>query len=612
MQHEPVIGLQQPPKSGYSEEYFHSLIHAMQYKLEELIEQKDARAVFQLTYLTFSKHVYENLIQHNFTHHAWATDMCCRFVEIYMLQFRRWEEKDPKQCATWRDAFNRIENGKTNVLQSMFLGMNAHINYDLAFCTLGACAAHSDVDTKSHFNGFSLTGTTMQMRYRDYLQINHVGWRSITHIQDEVLNRFNPVLGVFNRLGTKISKPLSIRVLMASRDQAWRRTALLLHAGSTEEVLAIEHLIDNAAIRWAQAILTISTNPILAGRAILRWKSGIDITEQKHFSVLMNALLHDSNTTHLLMAEMAFAGAGSIAVLEKLISQNLLRQADRWMAQICENGTQVQFESMIEYLSSNLETHSDRIIRLHINTKTPRHRRKMLIRSKKQALEYRKKMLESWLEAAVIIKEIQLADALREELRSINFQYKRMKEQSGFPNPFLKAMSEDSNPWISYLAQGIIEKLGGTAQEEPLVESVLFLKDCSLFTAVQTEYLYQLSKHLQLKKFVKGEHIIRKGDIPTGIWFIKSGSANVISQHQQPIANVQQFDVIGEISCFSSIPATAHVVACEDSSAYFILADDLMSALRDVPEIAINVMQILSKRLNDTTQLLIKSTETSE
>jgi hypothetical protein len=221
-------------------------------------------------------------------------------------------------------------------------------------------------------------------------------------------------------------------------------------------------------------------------------------------------------------------------------------------------------------------------------------------------------MLESWLEVATRLKEKHLTDALREELSSIHFHYKRMKEHSGFQNPFLKAMSEDSNPWISYLAKGIIEKLGGTVQEEPLVESVLFLKDCSLFSAVRTEYLYELSKHLTLRKYAKGESIISVGEVPTGIWFIKSGSAAVKGQNQQSIADLKQFDVIGEISCFSSLPATAQVIAGEDCSAYFILADDFMAALRDVPEIAINVLHILSKRLSDTTQLLIKSTATSE
>ena len=605
-----VIGLQSPPHGGYSEAYFATLIARMEKQLEDMTHRKDPRAVFQLTYLTFSKHVYENLLGGSFTNQHWATDMCCRFVEIYLLQMQLWEEKSPEQCRTWREALELMEKGKLNVLQCMFLGMNAHINYDLAFCTLGACLANGDALLQSnHSSSDTQSMRNLEDRYRDYLQINHVGWRSITHIQDEVLDRFHPVLGIFNRWGTKISKPLSLRVLMASRDQAWRRTVLLMHAQSEEEAEALAQLIDHSALRWSHAIQTISVNPLFAHRAIRKWQSGSDVSRETFFRVLLDMLKRDNRTSHLLMAELAFAGAGSVVILEQLLSLRELEKARQWSTHICEYGTSSQFESLVNYLKLHASACTSIILNIRVNSRTPKQRIKPLLRLKKSVLDKRLSALLQYAQHNEINNFGILLHATLSEVHHIKQQIRMYTSHDAIPQPILKAMSEDTNPWLSYLAKGVLSHLGGGVTEDPIVEAVLFLKDSPIFSSIQTEYLYALCKHVEIHHHVKGEFIIRQGEASRGIWIITSGSVHISGENQKVISLLGPYDVVGELSCIGGIPTTANAIAEEPTSAYFIHTDDFMSALRDAPEIALNLMKTMVKRLSQTSHTLMTKSD---
>ena len=69
--------------------------------------------------------------------------------------------------------------------------------------------------------------------------------------------------------------------------------------------------------------------------------------------------------------------------------------------------------------------------------------------------------------------------------------------------------------------------------------------------------------------------------------------------------------MVGELSCIGGIPTTANAIAVEPTIAYLIHAADFMSALRDAPEIALNLMQTMVKRLSVTSHSLMAKSDTS-
>lgn len=62
-------------------------------------QSMDARAVFEITYLVFSRQVLAALKARRFEDMAWATDMACRFVEVYKEQLALWNRRDPSRAA---------------------------------------------------------------------------------------------------------------------------------------------------------------------------------------------------------------------------------------------------------------------------------------------------------------------------------------------------------------------------------------------------------------------------------------------------------------------------------------------------------------------------------
>jgi hypothetical protein len=115
----PVIAefpQQSPPRGGYSVDHFRQQLDGMARHLRQMLAAGDPRAVFQCTYLTFSRQVLAASEAGRFHERAWATDMCCRFVDAYLEQLRRWEHGDPGQCLAWRTAFSAAAAGRRNVL----------------------------------------------------------------------------------------------------------------------------------------------------------------------------------------------------------------------------------------------------------------------------------------------------------------------------------------------------------------------------------------------------------------------------------------------------------------------------------------------------------------
>jgi hypothetical protein len=253
------IGQQAPPAGGYRIGIFEGHIATMARDLAAMQAAGDKRAVFQLTYLTFSREVLAGVRADRFEDPAWAIDMCCRFVEVYLEQKARWERRDPTQCGAWRHAFAASESGRASVLEAMLLGMNAHINYDLAFVTLGACRYAGDLarlERTSVLRG-SQAGVPV-VRYRDFLRINAIAWESLPRLQDAVLSAFHPVFYLGNLLARRLTMAMGQRILVYAREASWFQTALLLHARDEGESAAVERLIDANATAIAGLLEVLS------------------------------------------------------------------------------------------------------------------------------------------------------------------------------------------------------------------------------------------------------------------------------------------------------------------------------------------------------------------
>nr|MBA3459603.1 hypothetical protein [Deltaproteobacteria bacterium] len=332
------VGQHAPPASGYSIACFEGYLEEMAKRLETFRSNRDHRAVFELTYLVFSQQVLEALKAKRFEDMAWATDMACRFVDVYHQQLERWDRRDPYLCRAWRVAFEAMEDGRLHVLQAMLLAINAHIHYDLAFVTLGASRHCGDLSASRHAGmssvALSLSAlTTLErtgvptVRYRDFLVINQLEWEAIAKIQDVVLQENSPLLYWGNRLTLRATRYFGQRLLMDARDSSWYQTMLLIHARNDRERDIVTRLIDAYASSMADLIQMMSVMPHQVVEHAVSWFRRGERIDPELQAGLTDLACSNATIADLVLRELAFGGADAISVTFALLEKKESRLA---------------------------------------------------------------------------------------------------------------------------------------------------------------------------------------------------------------------------------------------------------------------------------------------
>lgn len=94
----------------------------------------DRRSVFLTIYVEMTKAVIQGVETEAFHDSTWARKYLIEFANWYreaLLNFEQGNIQDVPQ--PWQLAFSASKSGHTLVIQDLLLGVNAHINYDLAY-----------------------------------------------------------------------------------------------------------------------------------------------------------------------------------------------------------------------------------------------------------------------------------------------------------------------------------------------------------------------------------------------------------------------------------------------------------------------------------------------
>jgi hypothetical protein len=142
--------------------------------------------------------------------------------------------------------------------------------------------------------------------------------------------------------------------------------------------------------------------------------------------------------------------------------------------------------------------------------------------------------------------------------------------------------------------------LPGRSYALELLERVLFLKSTPLFKNVSSEKLLKLAEIACPVDYEPDEVISKQGDIAEHLYIVKTGSLKVLKQDGDKLVNVSVINVgetYGEIGLFNQAPRSASAVAIEKCSLLIIKRAQLKKMLIEVPDIAFNLLGVLSDRL---------------
>jgi hypothetical protein len=151
------------------------------------------------------------------------------FGNRYFDAYEAWQ-RDHSGPRCWREAFGLLDDGDTIIVQHLLLGVNAHINLDLAIA-----AARTSPGAAIH-----------ELR-RDFLLINDILARVVLAVQSSV-GAISPYLWLLDKFGGRTDEQILDFSIRRSRQEAWRGAVLLAGQDSAEHEGIIEMLDVRAAV----------------------------------------------------------------------------------------------------------------------------------------------------------------------------------------------------------------------------------------------------------------------------------------------------------------------------------------------------------------------------
>lgn len=183
---------------------------------ERLRAADDRRAVFLMVYRRMTAAVREAIEAGEFRDAAWMRRYTVTFADYYRRAFLAFERGDRKRVPDpWRVAFGAAVEGSGLVAQDAFLGINAHINYDLAL-TLRDVGIDPDRPAKR----------------ADHGKIDTVLGELIDAQQAALAELYAPGLSIVDSSLSRFDEALSLVSMTEGRAQAWRVATVLTDVGS--------------------------------------------------------------------------------------------------------------------------------------------------------------------------------------------------------------------------------------------------------------------------------------------------------------------------------------------------------------------------------------------
>ncbi|MFI1050161.1 DUF5995 family protein [Streptomyces griseoruber] len=151
------------------------------------------------------------------------------FGNRYFDAYDAWR-RDRSGPRCWRQTFGLLADADTVIVQHLLLGVNAHINLDLAVAA-ARTAPGEDIHALRH----------------DFLLINDILGRVVLAVQDSV-GDLSPFLSLLDQVGARTDERILDFSVRQSREEAWHNAVVLAGLNEAEQAATIERLDVRAAV----------------------------------------------------------------------------------------------------------------------------------------------------------------------------------------------------------------------------------------------------------------------------------------------------------------------------------------------------------------------------
>ncbi|MGH2794286.1 MAG: DUF5995 family protein [Actinomycetota bacterium] len=196
----------------------------------------DPRAVFALTYLLTTEAFRETLGTGFFEDQDAIIQLDRLFADLFFAATDAYETGDAPP--SWTIAFDAATQGRTNAVQDVFLGMNAHIQRDLPVALAAVGLVKPDGGS----------------RKTDHDAVNEILAGVLDHIEDEVGRLYDPLVTFADASPSPVDEMGALEMLKLWREGAWRNAERLTLARNDGERALVMQQIETYSTLWAQII----------------------------------------------------------------------------------------------------------------------------------------------------------------------------------------------------------------------------------------------------------------------------------------------------------------------------------------------------------------------
>ena len=140
-----------------------------------------------------------------------------------------------------------------------------------------------------------------------------------------------------------------------------------------------------------------------------------------------------------------------------------------------------------------------------------------------------------------------------------------------------------------------------------LNEEVELLRNIPMFANIEPSKLKLLAFTSERMTFKAGDTLFKQGETGDSAYVIIEGEANVIVDTPKgplTVAKLKRNDIVGEIAILCDVPRTATIQAASKLEAMVIAKDLFFRLVMEFPQMAVEIMRELARRLDATNRKL--------
>jgi CRP/FNR family transcriptional regulator len=126
------------------------------------------------------------------------------------------------------------------------------------------------------------------------------------------------------------------------------------------------------------------------------------------------------------------------------------------------------------------------------------------------------------------------------------------------------------------------------------------------FETLKPEDLVRIAEVAVVRSFPSGHAIFREGDASTTCYVLRSGHARAIREHPDgrsiTLSHFGPGDIFGELAMFDDERRSATIETLDDVEALAIGSADMRRLLRDHPELGVDIIVSLARRLREANE----------